>query len=121
MQQLLQVTFRGMDPSAALEERVRALADRFNHFRDHITSCHVTIQAPHQHHQQGTLYNVRVRIGLEHGEINVDRTGGHDHAHEDPFVAVRDAFNSADRKLHDELRKRGHHRGQHATDASSEG
>lgn len=112
MQQLIQITFRGMTPSAALDQRVRALAERFERFRDHITSCHVTIQAPHQHHQQGALYNVRLRIGVEHGVINVDRTGAHDHAHEDPFVAVRDAFNAADRKLQEELRRRGDRRRQ---------
>lgn len=115
MQQLIQITFRGMAPSVALDQRVRTLADRFNHFRDHITSCHVTIQAPHRHHQQGALYNIRLRIGLENGEINVYRTGGRDHAHEDAFVAVRDAFNAADRKLQEELRRRGHHRRQQHT------
>lgn len=110
MQELLQITFRGMEPSAALEQRVRELVDRFDCFREHITSFHVTIQAPHQHHHQGTLYNVRVRIGLEQGEVNVDRNGTHDRAHEDPYVAVRDAFNAADRQLQGELRRRADHR-----------
>jgi cold shock CspA family protein len=39
-------------------------------------------------------------------EIVVDRTGPKDHAHEDVYVALRDAFEAAARRLEDDARAR---------------
>lgn len=99
MQQPLQITFRGMEPSTFIEARVHELAVRLERFADRITSCHITIQSPHQHHRHGQLYAVSIRLGLPGKEIVIDGEGGSDHAHEDVYVALRDAFDAAERKL----------------------
>lgn len=98
MQQPLQITFRGMDPSAFVAMRVRELAARLERFEDRITSCHVTIQSPHQHQRHGQLFEVKIRMGVPGGEIAVD-CGSQNRAHEDLYVALRDAFDAAVRKL----------------------
>lgn len=108
MQQPLSITFRGMDPSPALQARVSELAERLEQAYHRITSCHVVIQAPHRQHQQGALYDVRIHIHVPGNDIVVNGDGSRDHAHEDVYVALRDAFAAAERKLYTYAPRRGH-------------
>ena len=105
MQIPLQITFRHMDTSEALEAKIREKVATLERFADHITSCRVTVESPHQHHQQGNLFNIKVDITLPGNEIVVDRHPEKHHAHEDPYVALRDAFNAAQRQIEDYIRK----------------
>jgi hypothetical protein len=54
---------------------------------------------------QGDLFRVRIDLAVPGREIIVDRTGPKDHAHDDVYVAVRDAFAAATRKLEDAARE----------------
>jgi cold shock CspA family protein len=102
-----------METSAAVEARVRELAARLERFHDRITTCHITIQQPHHHHRQGSLFDVRMRIGVPDREIVIDREGSQNHAHEDPYVALRDAFDAAVRQLEDDVRRKDHRMREH--------
>ena len=106
MQQPLQITFRGMAHSDAVESRIRLKAAALERFYNHITSCHVTVDAPHQRHHKGNLYAVRIDLQLPDKEIVVGRGRRHDHAHEDVYVAIRDTFDAAVRQLEDYARRR---------------
>ena len=108
MQIPMQITFRGIESSEAVERRVRELADRLERFHNHITSCHVTIQAPHHHQRQGVRYDIHLRIGVPNGEVDISRSGAKNGAHEDPYVAIRDAFDAATRQLEDVVRRSDH-------------
>jgi ribosome-associated translation inhibitor RaiA len=66
---------------------------------DRITSCRVVIDAPHQHHHRGKTYHVSIELSVPGAEIVVNRDPGRDHAHEDVYVAIRDAFDAASRQL----------------------
>ena len=101
----LEITFRNMEPSPALEARIRELAARLEKFSPHIVHCHVAIEAPHRHHHQGRLFNVALRITVPGHELAIHHTDATNHAHEDVYVALRDAFKSARRKLQDRERK----------------
>jgi cold shock CspA family protein len=101
----LQITFKGMEPSQALEARIREKAAKLERFEGDILRCHVTVEAPHQHHRQGHLYTARVEVFVPRGDVLVTHESPRDHAHEDPHVAVRDAFNVAVRLLEDHARK----------------
>ncbi|MBR0672809.1 HPF/RaiA family ribosome-associated protein [Neoroseomonas soli] len=103
----LQITFKDMDPSPAMEARIRDKAARIERFADFILRCHVTIEAPHRHHHQGNLYRARVELDVPRGRIVAGNGGAQDHAHEDPYVALRDAFAAATRQLEDHVRKLG--------------
>ena len=108
MQIPLQVVFHNMEPSAALEANIRERAQKLERFSDRITSFRVTVEAPHKHHHKGNIYHIAVDIVVPDAEIVVSRNPHGNHAHEDAYVAVRDAFNSARRKLEDyEARRRG--------------
>lgn len=114
MQTPLKLVFRGLEPSPAIEARIRERADRLAQFHDRITSCEVAVEAPHRHHHKGKLYVVRLQIRIPGGgEIVINRAGPQDHAHEDPYVALRDAFDAAERKLEDAVRRRDHRAKQH--------
>ncbi|HTT01317.1 MAG TPA: HPF/RaiA family ribosome-associated protein [Steroidobacteraceae bacterium] len=102
----LQITFRQMDPSPALEARIRELAARFDRFSAHITRCHVIVEPRAGHQRQGGLYEFRIDLTLPDQEIAVRRAHPANHSHEDPYVALRDAFRAARRKLADYERKR---------------
>lgn len=102
----LQITFRHMDPSPALEARIRDLASRFDKFSEHIVRCHVIIEPLSRHQHHGALYDFRIDITLPDEEIAIRRASPVDRSHEDPYVALRDAFRAARRKLEDYERKR---------------
>jgi cold shock CspA family protein len=104
MQIPLRITFRDMPPSPAVEARVRDCAAALEHLHPRITGCHVVLEAHHRHHQ-GELYHVTVHLVIPEGEIVVKRDPPEHHAHEDVYVAVRDAFDAAARRLQDHLRR----------------
>jgi len=101
----LQITFRDMEPTEAIEANVRKKAGKLERFSDHLMSCRVAIEAPHRRHQKGRLWHVRIDLGVVGGELAVTRKGPLDHAHEDVYVAIRDAFGAAVRQLEDYERK----------------
>jgi ribosomal subunit interface protein len=103
-----------MEPSEAVEARVRERAERLERYYDRITSCRVVVEAPHRHGRQGTLYHVRVDLTVPDGEILVTRERGDAHAHEDVYVAIRDAFDAARRSLEDFARRQRGEIKQHA-------
>ncbi len=100
----LQITFHGLDPSPAIEAAVREHATRLERFSCDITSCRVLVEAPHRHHQQGNLFRLRIDLTVPGREIVVGRDPAEHHAHEDPYVAIRDAFDAARRQLEDHAR-----------------
>jgi len=104
----MQITWRDVDKSDALEADIRAKARKLDQFYDHIVSCRVLVEASHRHHRKGNLYRLRIEIEVPGDEIVVTRDPGDDHAHEDVYVAVRDAFDAARRQLQDYARVRRH-------------
>lgn len=99
-----EVVFHNMDRSEFLEADVREHAAKLSRFYDRIIGCRVVIEAPHRTHRKGKLYAVRIDISIPGGEVVVTHQGPQDHAHEDPYVAVRDAFKAAYRRLEDQVR-----------------
>jgi cold shock CspA family protein/ribosome-associated translation inhibitor RaiA len=109
MQVPLELTFRGMDRSAPIEERIREKVDGLEKFYDRITSCHIVVESPHHHQNKGAIYRVMIDLRVPGKEIVVGRESGKDHSHEDVLVAIRDAFDAARRQLQDYIRtRRGH-------------
>jgi cold shock CspA family protein/ribosome-associated translation inhibitor RaiA len=96
-----------MDPSPAVEARIREKAQALERFHPRITRCRVTVEKEQHRHHQGDLFRVSIDLTVPGGkEIVIDRTGPKDHAHEDVYVALRDAFEAAARRLEDDVRAR---------------
>jgi cold shock CspA family protein/ribosome-associated translation inhibitor RaiA len=106
MQVPLDILFRNMDASDAVEAAAREHVAKLERLADSIVSCRVTIEAPHHHHHQGNLYTVSVDLHYAGGEAVANRAPGAKHAHEDVHVALRDAFNAVRRQLQDAVRVR---------------
>jgi ribosomal subunit interface protein len=106
MQEPIQITFRGIEPSEAVERRILAKAADLERFCSEIVSCHVTVETEHHKHHKGNLYEVRIDLRVPGKEIVAGRDRRQDHAHEDVYVAVRDAFDAAVRQLEDYVRLR---------------
>ena len=101
MQSNLQITFRDMPPSEALEARIREKAAKFEQFHHHITSCRVTVEESARHQSQGRQFGVRIEVHVPGRDAIVSRL----HHHEDPYVALRDAFGAARRRLEESARQ----------------
>jgi ribosomal subunit interface protein len=105
MQVPLEIAFHNMEPSEFIEAKVRERVDKLERYCDRITRCSVGIEAPHRAHRQGNLYHVRIEIGVPGKELVVSRDPGDIHAHKDVYVAIRDAFDAAERQLAEHERK----------------
>lgn len=101
----IQISFRHMDHSAALEQNIRERAEELRQFSERVMRCDVVVEQKHQSRQQGNIFHVRIHITVPGDEIVVSRESSENHTHEDPYVAVRDAFDAARRQLEDNLRR----------------
>jgi len=100
---LLQIHFLDMERSEAVEAKIRDRAD-LSRFSADVQKCEVWVESPHGHHRKGRLYDVRIRLTVPGEEIDIDLQPKQD----DVYVAVRQAFDAARRKLEDyERRRRG--------------
>jgi len=102
----LQISFREMEPSPAVEARIRERVERLMELEDRLISCHVVVTAPHRRQRQGKLYGIKINLVTPRGRVVVSHDGPRDHAHEDVYVAIRDAFDAATRRLEDHVRRR---------------
>ena len=105
MKQPLEITFRDIPHSDAMEADIREKAAKLDQFYDHIMACRVMVEAPHGHHHKGNLYHVRIDLTVPDGELIASRAPKEHHAHEDAYVAIRDAFDAIKRQLQDYARK----------------
>jgi len=96
----IQIVFHEVQHSVALETRIREKVHKLESFHPNLMRCHVSVEQPHRHKHQGKLFNVRIALHLPGSEIVVNRD-----ANEDVYVALRDSFGAARRKLEDQARK----------------
>lgn len=96
----LQITFRDLPHSDAIEAHIREKAEKLEQFFADIVSCRVVVEQTARHQQQGKLHNVRIDLTVPRSELVVDRQ-----ENEDVYVALRDAFDAAKRQLEDYARQ----------------
>lgn len=91
----VQITLRGLLPSAVFERRVHQKVAKLESLHPGvITRCRVVAEQPHHHQRRGAQFVVRLDIAMHGREIVVNREHN-----EDIYVALRDAFNGARRQL----------------------
>ena len=90
----LRISFHQIPSSAALEDHIREKVQSLEQLHPNLTRCNVTIEQPHHHKNQGNAFNVRIDLYVPGDEIVVNRDSD-----EDPYVALRDAFEAARRKV----------------------
>jgi ribosome-associated translation inhibitor RaiA len=118
----LQITFRHMEVSPAVEARIHEEVAALEHFFNRINSCRVVVEAPHRHHQRGRGFHINIDLRVPGSEIVVNHEpslhgslaqGETDEwekhletqpDHKDIYVSIRDAFAAARRQLEDHAR-----------------
>jgi ribosome-associated translation inhibitor RaiA len=113
------ITFRGIDPSAALEAEIRTRIGKLETYYRPIMGCRVLVELAERHHETGNRYHVRLDVTAPGEEIVVtheaalhatardfDAEKATKEAEPDPErkharVAVREAFDIARRRLQD--------------------
>lgn len=127
----LQVTFKNMDPSEAIQAHIREAAGKLDVFCDQIMGCRVVVETPHQHHRRGKRHHVRIDLTVPGAEFAIKRAPrlvtekparfgetvdevqpresrepSKYAVHNDIQITIRDAFDAARRKLQDYVRRR---------------
>lgn len=105
MESDIHVTFKGLPPSPALEQKIRAKVEKLERFHHRITSCRVLVESLNGQERLGRIITVRVDVVVPGAELVATREAGHDHNHEDVHVALRDAFDAVLRQLEDHVRR----------------
>ena len=115
----VQITWRDMAPSTAVGNKIREEAAKLEEFYDPITSCRVMVEIPRRYQSGEYQFHIRIDLTVPGAEIvvnheptlhsSIQRLGGEGRAkehelsapHKDVYVAIRDAFKVARRKLRD--------------------
>lgn len=95
----LQISYRNFPSSEALDLCIREEVDKLEQFYDHVTSCRVLVEMPHRSKRQGKHFHVRIDVVVPGQELVVGRDPAQKATHEDPYLAVAEAFRAARRKL----------------------
>jgi hypothetical protein len=119
MTRAVQITFRNMRVSPALEQEIHSRAAWLETFHPGIIGCRVLLDIPHRHRQHGRPLAVRIELSLpgedvivNHepalpatGRTEVRKSEEVDGAHKDAHVAVHEAFDIARRRVEDCARR----------------
>ena len=101
----LQITFKGINQSQAVEAAIRQRATRLERFSHQITRCHVIVDMPHQHRHRGNHYAIRIDVTTAAGEVFITRDPSLDDSHRDFQAVLRDAFDAAARHLESDAQR----------------
>jgi ribosomal subunit interface protein len=112
MQNTLQILFRDIPPSEAIDAEIRKRVAKLEKVCSDIMSCLVSVESDGKHKHQGKLFKVRVDITVPGDELVVD---GHRTMNEDAYVAIRDSFEAAARQLEEYVQPRRGDVKSHAT------
>ncbi|MEX2131232.1 MAG: ribosome-associated translation inhibitor RaiA [Pseudohongiellaceae bacterium] len=95
----IQILFHNLDQSDAILDAVNKRIKKLERYCDHIITGRVVLDSPHNNHHKGKVYSVGLEIHTSQKEVRVNQDHHDNHAHEDLYVAIRDAFNAAERQL----------------------
>jgi ribosomal subunit interface protein len=97
----LQIILRNMRHSEALEAHIRQKSAKLEEIHPRIVSCRVTVEQTGKHQQQGHDFRAGIEVRLPGRQpLVVNRE--HD---EDPYIALREAFDTMTRQLNEIMRE----------------
>ncbi|RJG04294.1 HPF/RaiA family ribosome-associated protein [Noviherbaspirillum sedimenti] len=103
MQNSLQILFRDIPTSEAIDAEIRKRVAKLEKLCSDLMTCLVSVESEANHKQQGKLYRVRVDIKARGAELVVD---GSRTSNEDAYVAVRDSFDAMTRQVEEFVERR---------------
>lgn len=108
MQVPLEISYRNVNKRESIEALIREKLGKLEDVCDHISSCRIAVEKPHDHPSSGSPYRVRIdlRVPPSH-ELAVDKNPGKGTQYAPLEAVIRDAFDAARRQLV-ELNERQH-------------
>ncbi|HEV7508066.1 MAG TPA: ribosome-associated translation inhibitor RaiA [Thermoanaerobaculia bacterium] len=101
MQIPMEISTRDVTLSPAIEAELRKRADKLERHYNRVTSCRIALERPTgNHHHDGGPYRVRVDVTVPGSEVVADKQS------EELFLAIRDAFEAAERQVEDFVDRR---------------
>ena len=94
-----QIVFHNIDQSDALTDSVNKRVEKLRQNNGYMIGRRVVLDSPHNNHHKGKVYSVTLELHTPNKEVVVTQEQHDNHAHEDLYVAIRDAFNAAERQL----------------------
>lgn len=90
----LDIAFRHADPSDFRVQLIRDQLEKLEQVFTRIVRCHVVVEGPSGHHQQGAPYRVKLQLNVPGTQLVVDHS-----SHAILATAIRDAFRAMRRQL----------------------
>jgi ribosome-associated translation inhibitor RaiA/cold shock CspA family protein len=104
MQTPLNIAFHNTPSDAGIENEIRERVDKLDRLFDGLIGCRVAVEAQHQQHRTGNVYDVHIELVVPGGELVVSRQpkkAQEKYASPDIHTSIRDAFAAAERQLKD--------------------
>lgn len=98
-EEVIHITFHQLDHSKALEQEIYQKAEKLFKTHPFIMDCRIVVNSPHHHKHKGNLYQIRVDIKVPGEELIVNKQKEKEHSHENPYIAVSNAFKTAEHLL----------------------
>ena len=103
MQIPIQIAFHGIDKSEAVENRIQERVGKLENYFDRITSCRVVVESHHKSHSNlnanAAPFHISVHLSVPGEELVVRRDPKETKSHEDIHVAIRNTFDTMERRL----------------------
>ncbi|RYY74830.1 MAG: ribosome-associated translation inhibitor RaiA [Gammaproteobacteria bacterium] len=93
MKPAVDVLYRDLEASPALNEIISKKLEKLNRYSDQIIHSRVVLDTPHNHKHKGKQFRASIEIDIKGHPIAVAQDN------ESIHVAVRDAFITAERKV----------------------
>ena len=96
----LEIAFKNMDPTSAMESLVRERVDRLTRYNRDIIACRVAVEAPHRSANEEIVgFRIRIELSVPGNELVVSRDRSHRRDEYDPYMAIREAFKAMESQL----------------------
>jgi ribosomal subunit interface protein len=99
----VQITFRDMTTSEAVQSHVERRAEKLETFFHRMVSCHVVVTEPHRHKRQGKKFHVEIEMNVPGRQLVISRNP--ENVQENLHAAIDIAFDDAERVLEDYARQ----------------
>ncbi len=103
----LQISYRDVQQSDALDALIADEAEKLERYFGNILGCKVLVEHAHEHQRSGAPFQARVTLSLPGEDVFVNPPADVDDVlkpFKDPALAVRHAFKKARRQMQDRIR-----------------
>lgn len=104
MQTPLNIAFHNTPSDPNVETEIRERVEKLERLFDGLIGCRVAVEALHQQHKTGNVFDVHIEMVVPGGELVVSRQpkkAKEKYANPDVHTSIRDAFQAAERQLKD--------------------